>query len=122
MRRVDQSRFGIVLLEVLIAMLLLGTAGAALVSVAAQSMHTLSLYELREQEVRDAGNLLSRFAVMRSGELRGWFGERRVGSFTVRMQPRGSGLIDVAILTNSTGNVVLRTTLYPADDGAHESR
>ena len=111
----DVLRKGIALLEVLVATLLLGTAGLALTSHAVQSAYAVALIEAREVDIRHASSLLARLSVARHGELRSRLGLARVDGFLVRVDLVVPGVFGVTVSDSSTGATLLQTRVYPND-------
>jgi prepilin-type N-terminal cleavage/methylation domain-containing protein len=91
------SRRGVALLEVLVALAILGIAGLALVEVASQSLVALDRAREVEQRVADEDRLLAAYALLNRRDLGARIGWRRVGPYDVRVDRLDFSLFRVAI-------------------------
>lgn len=108
------SRRGIALLEVLVALALLMTAGTAWIAFVAQSRRSLELLRDRETEIREASMALARISLSERDALAVHLGvDRRVGRFIVRTSSVDRRLFTVTLHDSLSGRHVLGARLYP---------
>jgi len=105
------SRRGFALLEVLVALAILGIAGLALVEVASQSLVTLDRAREVEQRVADEDRLLSAYTLLSGRDLGARVGWRRVGRYDVRVDRLDFSLFKVSI-GPADGGPDLETVIY----------
>src|SRR5688572_26244694 len=111
------SRRGFSLLEPMIALAILGLAGAGWVTLLAQTRATSAAVDRVERETRAAATLLAGLAREPRRALVARSGRRRVGQFEVRVSQREHDLIAIDIVRPASGAVVLATVVYrPSGD------
>lgn len=116
------SRRGIALLEVLVALALLMTAGTAWIAFVAQSRRSLELLRDRETEIREASMALARISLSERDALAVHLGvDRRVGRFIVRTSSVDRRLFTVTLHDSLSGGRVLEARLYPEPE-AHDAQ
>jgi type II secretory pathway component PulJ len=111
----DSNRRGAALVEVLVSLVLLATAGTALISFLGQTSRTLR--HLRDQErisLRASAQLEALVTWDRSTFLNR-IGRTRIGDWTLFVGQTTTDLFDVAIAESDTSAVLLRTTVYRPD-------
>ena len=91
------SRRGFALLELLVALAVLGIAGLAFVELAAQSLQTLDHARAVEQRVADEDRLLAAYTLLDRRDLGARLGWRRVGPYDVRVERLDFSLFRVAV-------------------------
>lgn len=108
------NRRGALLLEVLVAMVLLGVAGTTAVHVLRQAVLVQSQYALSERRTREGAELLSAYALLTSDELSQRIGSQVLGGFRVRVARPETGLFRVAV-SDSAANAAeaIVTVLAP---------
>jgi type II secretory pathway component PulJ len=87
----------VALLEVLVALAVLGLAGLAVVEVAAQSLRVLQHAQAVERRVADEDRLLAAYTLLDRRELGQRAGLHRVGPYDVRVERLDFTLFRVAI-------------------------
>jgi len=117
MHRNAARRRGLTLLEVLIALAIMGLSAAALVAMGAQAMSTYTSAYQQHARLERASALLARMSTWSFDELRARAGRRRVGECTVEVMPLASALFSVAIEAQA-GPPLLRTTFYKREGDA----
>lgn len=80
------NRRGVALLEVLVALAVLGVAGLALVEVSAQSLRILDHAQTVERRVADEDRLLAAYTLLSRQDLGQRAGRHRVGPYDVRVE------------------------------------
>ena len=116
--RID--RRGSILLEVLLALVLLGTVGLSALHVIAESAASESRLASREREVAEADRLLRAHSLLLRRDLELRLGTRRVGTWLVDIQRPTPALYRVSLAHESAPEVeVLVTVLFrPATHGS----
>jgi hypothetical protein len=109
------TRRGAALVEVLISLVLLATAGTALVSFLGQTAHTLRQLRDEERLVRRASAELETLVLWDRPTLIGRIGRSRAHDWTLVVRQSTPELFDVSIAESDTSVVLLRTTLYRPD-------
>jgi type II secretory pathway pseudopilin PulG len=106
---------GAVLLEVIVAMVLLASAGLAAVSMAAEAVGAVS--RAREAEVRtaQASRFMDAVSLWTRADLDRRLGDRREGPFTLRLEHPEPELYTAALADSASGRVLLATSLFRAD-------
>jgi type II secretory pathway component PulJ len=109
------QRRGSALLDVVVALTLLGLSGVALIAVAGQTARTMRDVAFTERETRLAARELDRFVLYDRAQLVAMTGRRAVRDWSLNVEQVGPDLFDVAIARNDTSPPLLRTTLYRPD-------
>lgn len=111
MRSVRLVRGGFSLLEVLVALLLLGTAGSAWLLLLAQTRQSLHAAHVREERFEVASALLRNLAQHSDSTLLSLVGRRRMGAFDVRVSSVAPQLFELEI-AEPMQSPLLRTLVY----------
>lgn len=106
---------GAVLLEVIVALALLATAGLAAVSMAAEAAGAVSRAATAEVEMRQAARLMDAVSLWPREDLDRRLGDRRQGPFILRIARPADELYTAALADSSTGRVLLATSLFRRD-------
>ncbi|HEX2780181.1 MAG TPA: hypothetical protein VHM30_11825 [Gemmatimonadaceae bacterium] len=118
--RADRRRAGAVLLETIVALAILVTAGAAIVAMLAQSLHTVETVRRADREMREASAYLDVVALWPREDLDRHLGERDQGPWRMRVD-RPAPTLYVLVLSDSSGKrELLRSMLY-RPRGAHDA-
>lgn len=118
--RVDRARRGSALVEVLVAIVLLATAGTGLVTLLGQTSRSMRTTLESERLVKRASAELDRLVLLDRAGLLALAGRSTSRGWTLDVQPLGDGLFDVRIAESDTTRVLLRTTLYrPRPDSSN---
>jgi type II secretory pathway component PulJ len=108
-----RNRQGIALLEVLVAMVILATAGLALVEFVGYGMRAEREARLRETTLAGEERLLAALTLLKVHELDQRIGRRQVGEFIIDVQRPEPSLYRVALaLEESPGVEELVTVVY----------
>lgn len=114
-----RSRNGAALIETLIALVILATAGVGLVTLLGQTVHTVRQFRGREREFAAAGQALDATVAWSRTELDARIGNGRLRTWQLGVSDIGSGLYELSLSDTLTGAELLRTTLYrPITDTA----
>jgi type II secretory pathway pseudopilin PulG len=103
---------GMVLLEVMLGIAILGMAGVALITLLTQTVATVQRGRTTERKVASASQLLDRASLWSAAELTVHLGRTRVAGWDVQVDALGRRLYDVSILDTLSETPVLRTTFY----------
>ena len=107
------------LLEAIVALTILVSAGAAIVAMLAQSMHAVESARRADREMREASGYLHVVALWPRDDLDRHLGERGQGPWRMRID-RPAPTTYVVLLTDSSGRrELLRTTLYRPRGATH---
>lgn len=98
MRSRDRGRRGVALLEAMVALTLLATAGLAWMTLAAQTSTSLETALEREQQVQAAAALMGRYARLSAADLESSAGRRRDAGLEVRVTIAARDLYEVSIV------------------------
>jgi type II secretory pathway pseudopilin PulG len=104
-----------VLLEAMVALAILGIAGAAAAWSVAETMSALSRAQARESEVRTASRLARAVSLWSRSDLDRHLGATAQGELVLLVERPTAHLYSVAVVQRS-GRPVLRTTLYRDED------
>ncbi len=110
MRR--RSRHGFSLVEPVIALTVLGLAGAGWMGLLTQSRASSAAVNRVEREHRGAATVMAGLARESREEIVRQAGLRTVGEYDVLVAQREDVLFDVKIALSETGALLLQTTLY----------
>jgi len=110
---------GVALLEVLLALAVLGLVGVALVEVAAQGLRVLGQAQATERLIADEDRLLTAYALLNRRDLGARSGRHRVGPYDVQVDRLDLTLFRVAIGPTG-GPADLTTVLYRPGGGDAE--
>ena len=111
-----RSKRGVALLEVLIALVLLATAGISLVELVGAGLRGERIARLRETTLASEERLLSALTLLRRNELDRRIGRRAIGEFIVDVQRPEKTLYRIAVLRMDSPHVEdLVTVVYRAE-------
>lgn len=113
--RGHRTRSGSALIEVLVALVVLATAGTGLVVFLGQTAHTLRHMRDQERLTRLASTQLDRIVLWDRTAFVARIGRSSFDGWTVDVRLATPELFDVAIAASDTGAVLLRTTAYRPD-------
>jgi hypothetical protein len=108
-------RFGSALLDVVIALALLGLSGVGLVTLVGQTVHSMEHVANEERDVRLAASELDRFVVYDRAQMVAMAGQHDLRGWSVTVGPVAPDLFDLSIARTDTSAVLLRTTVYRPD-------
>jgi type II secretory pathway component PulJ len=91
------NHHGVALLEVLVALAVLGLAGLALVEVSAQSLRVLEHAQAVERRIADEDRLLAAYALLDRRDLGQRAGLHRVGPYDVRVDRLDFSLFRITV-------------------------
>jgi len=107
-----RERHGAVLLEVMIALAILTSAGVTVVSLAAESARAVSRSRAAEAELRAANGFFSAVALWPRADLDRHLGDRGEGRWIMRVDRPRPTLYVVTLSDSASRALVLRTSLY----------
>jgi hypothetical protein len=111
------------LIEVLVAIVLLATAGIGLVTLLGQTSRSMRTTLESERLVRRASEELDWLVLLDRLALLSRAGRSHARGWTMDVQPLGQGLFAVKIAESDTSRVLLATTLYrPLPDSSNVAR
>lgn len=105
-----RARSGLTLLEAIVALSILATAGIAAVNLTSESTHTVSLVRNTDRDIARASELLDAVTLWSVDDLDRHLGTRSQGDWRMRVNKDGP-LYRVAV-TDSAGRTLLETSLY----------
>jgi len=105
----------VTLLEVLVALVLLGLINAAWVTLSIQSMHSAADSHSRELEVQSAARELGRMSIWSGEQFRARIGRTPQGSFLLTVSELAPSLYGVLLADMTGGAPLLRTAFYARD-------
>jgi Tfp pilus assembly protein PilV len=100
---------------VLIALVVLATAGTGLVTLIGQTAHTMRSTRDSERETLAASAELNRLLLLDAGALFALAGRHESHGWTIDVAPRSRTLFELSIAPSDTSAALLRTTLYRPD-------
>lgn len=119
-------RVGAALLEVLVALTILGTAGVAAVGATAESARAAARLRETERDLRAASAFLEAVALWTREDLDRRLGEREQGAWRLRISRTSLTVYDIVLLDSTGRRVLLGTALYrperPRVEGASRAR
>lgn len=107
-----RARHGVILLEALVAIAILGTVASAAAWQTAELLQAVTRVHGREAEVRSAQRLLSAVSLWPREDLDRHLGNTTQGMWTMRIERVSGTLYEVLLLETASSAVVLRTALY----------
>jgi type II secretory pathway pseudopilin PulG len=116
MRRA-KSRRGAVLLEAMVALVILASAGIVVVSLAAESARAVERARNAEKELRAANAFFSAVALWPRSDLDLHLGDRHQGRWIMRVDRPRPNLYVATLSDSGTRAMVLRTSLFRPDTG-----
>jgi hypothetical protein len=111
---------GSALLDVVIALVVLGFSGVAMITLLGQTAHSVRTVRNTERELRRASDELGRFVVYDRAQLTGMVGRSLSHGWSIDVRQATPDLFDVAIAESDTSAALLRTAVYRPDT-LHES-
>jgi len=109
------SRRGSTLIEVLVALVLLAVLGTAFITLLGQTAHTMRSVLESERQMRGAGEILDRLAVVSRRDLLARTGRTSLPRWTIEISQTSPTLFDVAVSNVDGGLTLARTTFYRPD-------
>jgi type II secretory pathway pseudopilin PulG len=124
MRRADTGRPGVALLEVLVALAILGTVGAAVAALAVDAADAMRRARDADTEMRRASAFFDAVALWPREDLELRLGTRRQGPWRLRVDRPGPSLYTVELADSAGARVLLRSALFrsPTIPQPHASR
>jgi|SRR5664279_258110 len=110
MRRAE--RRGAVLLEAMVALAILASAGVTVVSLAAESARAVERARVAERELRAANAFMSAVSLWTREDLDRHLGDRRQGRWIMRVDRPRPNLYTAALADSATRAPLLRTSLF----------
>ena len=110
--RLSRSRDGVVLLEVLVALVILATAGMATVSFVDGALRNTRRAIERDAAMRAASNRLDAIALWSRTELDRQLGTRAQGAWRVVVDRPWISIYVVSIVDSATEDTLVATSLY----------
>jgi hypothetical protein len=111
-RRRGSRADGVVLLEVLVALTILATAGIAAVAFADGALRNAARATERDTEVRAASDRLNAIALWSRADLDRQLGARPHGVWRVIVDRSRESIYDVSVVDTTTGDTLVTTSLY----------
>ena len=112
MRVNEARRNGNALLDVVIALVVLGLSGVALITLLGQTAHSVRDVRNTERLVRGASDEIERLVAYDRLQLIALVGRSSVRGWRLEIARDGSSLFDVSIATSDSTAPLLRTSLY----------
>lgn len=109
--RCARARRGLTLIEVLVAVAILGVGAGAWASLAGQGIDAMRATHARETEFQRADNELVRASLWSRTQLEASVGVHRVAGLQIVVERASAALFAVAV-ADSTGAVLLSTSFY----------
>lgn len=106
------SRRGAVLLEVVVALTILASGGAAMIALSSQSIDSLRRARAAEQQIERASAFLDAVALWPRSDLDRHLGDRPQGSWRLIIERPIPTLYTVALTDSTGGRTLLTTALY----------
>jgi Tfp pilus assembly protein PilV len=113
--RARRARAGIALLDVVVALAVLGLSGTGLITLLGQTAHSVRHVRQTEREVRQASDEMGRFVAYDRPILAAMVGRSLRHGWIVSVTPAGSDLFEVAIADTANRATLLTTTMYRPD-------
>lgn len=111
-RCTPRARRGAALLEAIVALTILATAGAAVVAIAAQSAHAVERAQAADENSRRASAFLDAVALWPREDLDRHLGVREQGHWLMAVDHPSSSVYAITLADSGGGRVLLRTALY----------
>jgi hypothetical protein len=103
------------LLDVVIALVVLGLSGVAMITLLGQTAHSVRTVRNTERDVRRASDELGRFVVYDRSRLIAMVGRSATHGWSIEVVQATPDLFDVSIAASDTSAVLLRTSVYRPD-------
>ncbi len=117
MHRADR-RAGVLLLEVLVALALLGTAAASLTALALEAGRVTERARLAERDTRRASAFLDVVVLWTREDLNDRLGSRRQGAWILEAQRTAPSLYHLTLRDSAGRHALLSTSVYRPDTAA----
>jgi hypothetical protein len=117
---VKHGKTGAALLEVIVALTILGTAGMALVAQLRQSLDVVQRVERSERELVEASAMLDAIALWPRDDLDRHLGSRRNGPWRLEVLRPSEDLYEIRVRDSTDTSTLVATTLYRASDDGEE--
>jgi Tfp pilus assembly protein PilV len=114
-----QRRAGTTLIEVLVALVLLATAGTGFITLLGQTAHSMRGVRDTERLVNLASAQLDQLVLFDRAQLAARQGRAPLGRWSLEVIQRTPELFDVSIAATDTSAALLSTTLYRPDTTTH---
>lgn len=114
MRPRSSARRGVVLLEVLVALAILGIVGSAVAALSIGTTDSMRRARAAEAEMRQASAFFNAVALWTREDLDQRLGARRQGPWWLRVERSTPSLYTVELSDTSGGRVLLRSALFRA--------
>ena len=111
----DRGRRGSALLDVVIALVVLGLSGLALIVLIGQAAHSVRSVRDTERRVRQASDELGRFVIYDRARLITMVGRSWSSGWRIEVVQGSRDVFDVSIAESDTAAALLRTTVYRPD-------
>jgi hypothetical protein len=106
---------GSALLDVIVALVVLGLSGVAMITLLGQTAHSMRSVRNTERQSRRASDELGRFVVYDRAQLIAMVGRSLSHGWSIEVQQATPDLFDVSIAESDTSAALLRTTIYRPD-------
>lgn len=107
-----RARSGMTLLEVLVALAILGVAGAATIGLASESWRAVRTAREADGSLREASAFFDAVALWPRGDLDRHLGDRGQGPWRMRVERPTPTLYVVILADSSSGLTILETSLF----------
>lgn len=108
-------RRGSALLDVVVALVVLGLGGIAMITLLGQTAYGVRTVRNTERNVRRASDELGRVVVYDRSQLVAMVGRSSSHGWSIEVVQSAPDVFDIAIADNDTTAVLLRTTVYRPD-------
>jgi type II secretory pathway pseudopilin PulG len=109
------SESGAALLETIVAVAILATAGTAAVAMASEAARAVERARDMDRRVREASAFVDAVALWPRADLDRRLGERRQGRWHLRLDRPSDELYTVVLVDSISGAEILRTALFRPD-------
>jgi Tfp pilus assembly protein PilV len=116
----EHPRRGVALLDVVIALVVLGLSGVAFVNLLGQTSHSMRSIRNTERLTRRASDELGRFVIYDRAQLIAMSGRSVSRGWMITVEQIAPALFDVAIASVDNSTPLLETTLYRPDTSRAE--
>ena len=111
----NRVRRGSAIIDVLVSVVVLGTAGVVLLGLLGQTARTLRNARESDRATARASEQLNWISVQNSETLAAMRGRTTVHGWVFEVTQTGASVFDVAVAESETTRVLLRTTIYRPD-------
>lgn len=113
--RANLPRQGSALLDVVVALVVLGLGGVAMITLLGQAAYSVRTVRNTERDVRHASDELGRFVVYDRMQLVALVGRSSSHGWSIEVIQAAPGLFDVSIADSDTSAALLHTSVYRPD-------